>query len=57
MPEKGRRLVACAAELLIEAKALVEKSSTMPLKKEILEDIDKAHAKAKDLAEDGDAPR
>ena len=54
MPEKGRRLVAAAAKLLIEAGGLIESSETIPLKAEILNDINKATAKAKDLAGDDD---
>ena len=54
MPEKGKRLVADAAELLIEAGGLIESSDTIPLKAEILNDINKATAKAKDLAGDDD---
>lgn len=54
MPEKGKRLVAAAAELLIEAGGLIESSDTIPLKAEILNDINKATAKAKDLVGDDD---
>lgn len=54
MPEKGKRLVAAAAELLIEAGGLIESSDTIPLKAEILNDINKATAKAKDLAGEDD---
>ena len=54
MPEKGKRLVAAAAGLLIEAGGLIESSDTIPLKAEILNDINKATAKAKDLAGDDD---
>ena len=54
MPEKGKRLVTAAAELLIEAGGLIESSDTIPLKAEILNDINKATAKAKDLAGDDD---
>ena len=57
MPENGRKLVAAAAELLIEAGGLIERSTTIPLKADILGDISKASAKAKDLAGESDAEK
>ena len=55
MPENGRKLVAAAASMLLEARKMVESSQTVPLKAEILGDIDKAVAKARDLAGGADA--
>ncbi len=55
MPENGRKLMAIAAEMLIEARAAVESAPSMPLRSEIVGDIDKAIEKAKDLSGQGDA--
>ena len=52
--EKGKRLIAAATELLIEAKGLAESSETLPLKAETVKDIDKAIEKSTEIAgEDG----
>lgn len=55
MPENGRKLMAVAAEMLIEARKAVESAPSMPLRSEIVGDIDKAIEKAKDLSGQGDA--